>query len=177
MARFDKKMGMVAIGAVAGGAAGYVGGTMIDKTEYASKDPDAAYKAKLAGSGAAVVGGLAALAYKKPVLGTVLLVIGGGMGAEAYTSHEAYKKATAPPSATLAPGGGAPPIVLQAPQVGGLPITFGAPAGVSPAPGALPVESVKLLPPAQSAGAVRLQSGAAARLGMTQSGAAVRLGM
>jgi len=177
VAKFDKKMGMVAVGALAGGAGGYFAGTMVDKTEYAQKDPNSAYKAKLAAAGGSAALGAVAIAYKRPVLGTVLLVVGGAMAAEGYSAHEAYKKATAPPSATLVPGGGAPPITIQAPQVGGLPVTFGAPTGVSPMPGALPVQDIKLLPPAQSAGAVRLQSGAAMRLGMSQSGAAMRIGM
>lgn len=193
MAFGKKNMAMVAVGAVAGGASGYVAGTLIDKTEYASKDPDAAYRAKMAGAGVSLAAGLGSLLLKKPVIGTVLAVVGAGMGVEAYTAHEAYKKATAPASATLNLGGGSPPIILQAPQVGGLPVQV-SPAGVAPAPGALPVETVKILPPpqsppiftsdglrdpGQSAGALRLQSGAAMRLGMGrgQAGAAMRLGM
>lgn len=176
MARFDKKMGMVAVGALAGGAGGYFAGTMVDKTDYAAKDPDSAYHAKLAAAGGSALLGAVALAYKKPVLGTILLVVGGAMAAEGYSAHETYKTATAPATATLSPGGGQTPITIQAPQVGGLPITMGAP-GVSPPGGALPIESIRFLPPAQSAGAMRIQSGAAMRIGMQNAGAAVRLGM
>lgn len=179
----NKKMIYAALGAVAGGAGGYAAGTMVDKTDYAAKDPNAAYKAKLAGAGALLVAGVAGLALKQPVIGAVALGLGLGSGAEAYTAHEAYKTSTAPPSVSVAPGGGSPPIVLSAPQLGGLPVTLST-TGVSPAPGALPTEKVlftgqspPILALPQSAGAMRIQSGAAVRLGMSQSGAAVRLGM
>lgn len=169
MAAMNKKLLMTVGGMAIGGAGMYVAGTQIDKTDYASQNPDNAYKAKLGGGATAVALGALALMKGYNLLGGILVAGGGAIAAEGYSAHEAYLKSVAPgsASATIQPPGGGTPVTVQLPG-SGLPVQV---TGLSPLPTAIPASS-------QSGAALRLgmgQSGAAARLRMPQAGAAARL--
>lgn len=184
---FNKKMAMTVGGLAAGGVGVVLLDNAIQSTDYAKTNPDQAYYAKLGGGAASVALGIYAITRPSAtakLIGGLLLAGGGVIAGKGYLDHDAYVKATAPPSITFTPGSaGGAPVTLSAPS-GGLPATGGVPvllagpggttsglsAGVSPMPQLL----------AQSGAAMRLgmgQAGAAMRLGMSQAGAAMRLGM